>query len=205
MVQEIELKEKHFHESTFIGGWYIPESLCDEIIDFFHFNEKYAKDGQVGDAEGRKVKKEVKESTDLSIGAYNKDNVVGVYRNHLQAVLTNYLKKYENANRVAYFDVVENFNIQKYPKGGGYKEWHSECSGNHSSVYRHLVFMTYLNNVEDGGTEFLHQNLSTKAEKGLTLIWPVAWTHTHRGIVSNTKEKYIMTGWYSFIRGEKDD
>ena len=58
--------------------------------------------------------------------------------------------------------------------------------------------MTYLNDVKDGGTEFLYQNLKTKAEKGLTLIWPSAWTHTHKGIISPTKEKYIITGWYAF-------
>ena len=57
--------------------------------------------------------------------------------------------------------------------------------------------MTYLNDVDDGGTEFLYQNLITPAEKGLTLIWPAGFTHTHRGVVSQTKTKYIATGWYS--------
>ena len=32
--------------------------------------------------------------------------------------------------------------------------------------------MTYLNDVKDGGTEFMYQNIKTQAEKGLTLIWP---------------------------------
>ena len=30
--------------------------------------------------------------------------------------------------------------------------------------------MTYLNNVENGGTEFYYQNLRVEAKKGLTLI-----------------------------------
>ena len=58
--------------------------------------------------------------------------------------------------------------------------------------------MTYLNDVPDGGTEFLYQNIKTKAQKGLTLIWPAHFTHTHRGIVSKTQPKYIITGWWSF-------
>ena len=57
--------------------------------------------------------------------------------------------------------------------------------------------MTYLNNVPDGGTEFLYQKITTPAKKGLTLIWPSDWTHTHRGQISNEHEKYIATGWYS--------
>ena len=60
--------------------------------------------------------------------------------------------------------------------------------------------MTYLNDVTDGGeTEFYHQQLKIKAERGKTLIWPVDWTYTHRGVVSNTQEKYIITGWYDFL------
>ena len=63
---------------------------------------------------------------------------------------------------------------------------------------RHLVFMTYLNNVDKGGeTEFLYQNVKFKPKKGLTLIWPTDWTHTHRGCPCK-KTKYIITGWYGF-------
>ena len=36
------------------------------------------------------------------------------------------------------------------------------------------------------------------AEKGLTLIWPTDFTHTHSGQISKTHEKYIITGWFNF-------
>jgi hypothetical protein len=61
--------------------------------------------------------------------------------------------------------------------------------------------MTYLNDVTDGGgTEFFHQNITTTAVKGKTLIWPSDWTFTHRGQVSPTQDKYIITGWFSFMQ-----
>ena len=61
--------------------------------------------------------------------------------------------------------------------------------------------MTYLNDVEnEGETEFYHQKIKVKPQKGLTLIWPADWTHTHRGIASKIDEKYIITGWFSFIK-----
>jgi hypothetical protein len=64
---------------------------------------------------------------------------------------------------------------------------------------RHLVFMTYLNDVTDGGeTEFFYQKLKVKPEKGLTLIWGADWTFTHRGITSPTQTKYIVTGWFNY-------
>lgn len=91
--------------------------------------------------------------------------------------------------------MVEEYNIQKYLPGGGFKKWHFE---NDIIDNRVLVFMTYLNDVENGGTEFLYQNLTAPAKKGLTLIWPAAWTHTHRGQITDLEEKYIITGWYSY-------
>jgi hypothetical protein len=65
--------------------------------------------------------------------------------------------------------------------------------------------MTYLNDVEDGdeyqgGTEWYHGNIKVNARKGHTVIWPSDWTHTHRGIIAPNKEKYIITGWFNFIK-----
>ena len=60
--------------------------------------------------------------------------------------------------------------------------------------------MTYLNDVTDeGGTEWMYQDVKLDARKGLSVIWPSDFTHTHRGIVSPTQEKWIATGWFSYI------
>ena len=63
---------------------------------------------------------------------------------------------------------------------------------------RCLVYMTYLNDVNNGGTDFKFQNLTTPAKKGLTVIWPSDWTHLHKGQVSQTDTKYIITGWLNY-------
>ena len=65
-----------------------------------------------------------------------------------------------------------------------------------NSCDRAMVYMTYLNDVtEGGGTMFYHQNVTTKAVKGKTLIFPAAYTHLHKGEISQTQHKYILTGW----------
>ena len=56
--------------------------------------------------------------------------------------------------------------------------------------------MLYLNNVKNGGTEWKYQELKTEAVSGDLVIWPASFTHTHRGIISKTDEKYIATGWF---------
>jgi hypothetical protein len=91
--------------------------------------------------------------------------------------------------------------IQHYQPNGGYFPWHCERNqGSHAKIAaRHLVYITYLNDVTDGGeTEFYHQKLKIQPRKGLTIVWPVDWTYTHRGVPSPTQEKYIATGWIRF-------
>ena len=64
--------------------------------------------------------------------------------------------------------------------------------------------MTYLNNVKSGGeTEWFYQNLKVKPQKGLTVIWPAIWTHTHRGLPAPKELKYICTGWYDYINDNR--
>ena len=58
--------------------------------------------------------------------------------------------------------------------------------------------MTYLNTCKAAGTMFYYQNKTFKCKKGDTLIWPAAWTHTHKGQISTTETKYIITGWYCY-------
>jgi len=94
------------------------------------------------------------------------------------------------------WQVRENISIQKYLPGEGFRRWHYEQGCQNKQVAaRQLVFMTYLNDVPDGGTEFYFQNKTIKAEKGKTLIWPAGYTHTHRGQISEKHTKYIITGW----------
>jgi hypothetical protein len=86
-------------------------------------------------------------------------------------------------------------NIQKTSKCQGYHVFHWE-NGTYTSTHRHLATMVYLNDVLDGGeTEFLYQSRRIKPRAGRVVIFPVAWTHTHRGNPPLSGDKYIATGW----------
>jgi hypothetical protein len=104
---------------------------------------------------------------------------------------------YTDINRWGLFPAVK---VQRYAPGRHYAEWHCENGGlPGDNRLRHLVFMTFLNDIEDeGGTEFFYQKIKVQPQKGLTLIWPADWTHTHRGVVSPSEEKFIVTGWWTF-------
>jgi len=90
------------------------------------------------------------------------------------------------------------FKVQKTKKGGGYHVWHFESTTRETSN-RLLTWILYLNDVQEGGeTEFLYQHMRVKPEQGTLVIWPAAFTHTHRGNPPLSNEKYIVTGWTEF-------
>ena len=192
MSQDEKLISYPIDYNTFIGGWYIPKNICDDILNFMDFHKDKFTEGLSLYGQDKKHK----DSMDLYIDKDYFGFPFNFYRDYLQKCLEEYMKRYPEVTYNERFDINENYNCQKYRKGGGFKRWHFENSMGEGTYQRVLVFMTYLNDVEDGGTAFKLQKLSTKAEKGLTLIWPAIWTHTHRGIVSYTSEKQIVTGWY---------
>jgi len=197
-MSNIILKEHYFDYSSFIGGWYMPNFICDDLINFFKTHSEYTEKGKSFYENRVDVHSHIKDSIDFSIPHKAQDYPFFLYRIYLKQCLDNYTEKYKNVKEdLYYFDINTNYNIQYYPPNGGFKTWHSERMGPNVSK-RVLVFMTYLNDVKDGGTDFYYQNLTSPAKKGLTLIWPSEWTHMHKGQISKTNEKYIVTGWYTF-------
>lgn len=195
-MQDGVLKQVDLDKSSFIAGWFLPGELCDEIVNVFEDHKHLTRPGAFGGTGD--VDKNFKDSVDLSVYADYFEPPFDLYRKYLQQCLDNYLDIFKWCNEQPRFDIREHYNIQWYPVNGGFKAWHFE---NDTEIVNHrsLVFMTYLNDVPDGGTEFLYQDLKIPAQKGLTLLWPPFWTHTHRGIVSSTKEKMIVTGWFNFV------
>lgn len=187
---------------NFISGWFIDTNVCDGMIDFFEESSN-KKPGEVGNG----INKEFKISTDVTVVPKNPDERIQNYLQELEKVCKNYVSKYPWCSiNHSLWGLNTNFNIQKYNPSEGFFGWHTErSSAKDLSVARHLVFMTYLNTVTDAGeTEWLHQQIKIKPHQGLTIIWPVDWTHVHRGVPSPSQTKYISTGWYTYKLPEFD-
>jgi prolyl 4-hydroxylase len=198
------LKSHSFNKKNdFIAGWYIDDlNLCQEIIDYQYIAQD-RQPGKIGinsTSHLHNIDESVKKSFDCCLNKNEK--LLNRYLNQLNLVVQEYIKKYPMcSDATGHWTIVSPVNIQHYEPKGGYFNWHSErVNANPGNTNRHLVFMTYLNTVEDAGeTEFYHQKLKVKPKKGLTLIWPADWTFLHRGIASSTQDKCIVTGWFDFI------
>lgn len=109
---------------------------------------------------------------------------------------------------VQYLFRMGDINAQKYPASkGGYPYWHSEVypqAPHNEALHRILLFMYYLNDVEQGGeTDFYYQDVSIRPKRGTMVIAPAYFTHTHRGNVPVSNDKYILTSWVLFNRAEQ--
>lgn len=193
------------HDHSFIHGCYIRENICDDIISFFEQNPDRHNTGKIyGTCEehiGLLVENdERKKSTDIyfDLNVVTDALLLNSYVFDLNKCIAEYEYVYDRARHMVNYGVIENINLQKYEPNEGFSAWHCERDGRDTQT-RCLAFMTYLNDVPFGGTEFMYQQELIPARKGLTIIWPSDWTHTHRGQISNKYKKYILTGWLNYL------
>lgn len=88
--------------------------------------------------------------------------------------------------------------VQRTNIGQGFHVWHYESS-NRECANRLLTHIVYLNDVQEGGeTELLYYQKRYAPKAGTLLIFPAAFSHTHRGNPPLSNDKYIITGWTEF-------
>ena len=206
-MERIHLKKNNSHDSNeaehphFIGSWDIKnESACKDIINFFEENTSLQNKGNTGGGENSNIKK----TTDITVYPNDLKNkkfkCFVAYIAELHKCFIDYQTQWPFLKEIINGVDVGSFNVQKYSKGDHYSKIHTERSGLHS-LHRVFAWMTYLNNVEDGGTTiFSHYNMKIKPEICKALIWPAEWTHAHSGEILNSGVKYIITGWMHFPR-----
>ena len=183
----------------FIGSWIIePASLCYDLIDYFESNIQKQKKGYTRD--GLNINK--KDSMDISIKPKEillpGNQIFKEYFNELFLCQKDYMEQWPFLKTISLKYEIGSFNLQRYEPGQHFKRIHTERTGI-GTLHRIFAFMTYLNDVKEGGsTYFNNYDLEIKPKQGLTLIWPAEWTHSHRGNILISGEKYIITGWLNF-------
>ena len=178
-MKTLNIPKKHF-----IGSYFINENVCDNMLKYFWSQKQCHQVTEMNHNE--------KKCIELGVNPNDMFEPNVSYIHEIKKCILEYIKEYRVDDRMK---IDENYNIQHYDINEGFYAWHYERTSL-KFANRCLVFMTYLNDVEDGGTEFFHQSIEIKARKCLTLIWPSDFTHLHRGVISKTKQKTIITGWF---------
>lgn len=182
-------EQLNHHVDQFIGIYdnVIPEDFCKHLCDIAD-NSSFVYSRTTSMIKDRQ----------LVLDSFHAPSVKSLYENALTPCLLNYCSYYPYLSTFNFVSSAALLQVTE-PRGGGYHIFHAE-NVDWNVNDRVLAWMVYLNDVEDGETEFLYQGIKIRPKTGRVVIWPGSFTHLHRGNPpSNTK--YVVTGWYQGVNG----
>lgn len=179
-----------------------PEGFCQHLISEFDRNQKLGAgtDRQNGEGADKHRKNDYQifsNGKNINFESFEGNNTIDMFFTGLQNCFEVYTNEFSTLKSIKIN--CNNMKMQKTSSGGGYHVWHGE-QGNGEQANRGLVYMLYLNTVPveaNGETEFLYQQRRINPVENTMVLWPAAFTHTHRGNpVYGDNHKYIITGWF---------
>ena len=186
---------------NFINEYHHCLEDCESVIKWAD-GQEYSAGTVLACDEGIAVKPHEKDSLDIPL-LFSEDNPVNdLILGGLGKGMGQYRQDHpEIDTHLGLWKLHESYNIQKYLPGGGYHKLHCEHANYHAAS-RIFAWMIYLNDC-GGGTEFPILGHKVEAEAGKCVIWSAAYTHMHKGIVTQDV-KYIATGWFVFDDGQTE-
>lgn len=209
-------KDQVFDEITRVAPtvWikdnFFSEELCDNIVN--KMNICHMPPGRMGGGVNENYKKSndifMKENQDLFKNELDEiiPDLFGIARELIsskefdcQSIPHNefFDTNFEDYMMENFFFEIDGPKLQKYEKGGLYRN-HSESGYyNLTASRRTLVYSVYLNDDFEGGfTHFPREGVAVQARKGRIVLFDSSWTNVHSGTEVYNGQKYFMTGWY---------
>jgi hypothetical protein len=178
----------------------LTKELCVEIIDKFADD-----DHKYGGVTAGGHEKSIKDSTDLQV---RNDETWSRIRRCLMRELEFRIPEYISSVSATCWSedhtllkgklCFDTLQIQKYRKGEGKYVCHTDQScrtENGTNQMRAITYLWYLNNVEKGGETAVLSNIKIQPSAGRLLLFPATWTYPHCGMMPESGDKYIVTGW----------
>jgi len=114
----------------------------------------------------------------------------------LEKAYNNYQKDFTLDSN--YDNIVNNWKVHYNPVGG-YINWHNDLggkSGHEQSWHREMVFILYLNDMEEGELKLKYfSDVNVMPKAGRILVMPTAWPWIHKAD-RLFEEKFILTGFF---------
>lgn len=176
----------------------LTSDFCKHVIEKFESDES-KRPGHVGDG----YIPELKDSIDLPISQNRQWMEEEIVLNDVlhQALMkyTHHFASFRNTIGDCSPRLIEQTfsQVQKTVPGGKY-DWHSDIDFRQEDRIRMITYLWYLNDVEDGYTEFCSGE-RIYPERGKLILFPSTWDRIHRGTPPKS-DKYVCTGWmYTYM------
>ena len=187
---------KTFKNLVAVHSKIIPPNLCDRTIEFFDKNENF--DSNIAVDEGGEIDQRIRNSKEciLRWGDVKERELSIELNNIISPLVDEYFKTYPQLFVSTGSTHYEDAHLLRYEPNDGFYNFHFDTGGV-GIENRILSIIMYLNDVEEGGeTEFEYIDIDpVKPRKGDVVIFPSGATHTHKGNMPLSNEKYIAVYW----------
>jgi len=136
--------------------------------------------------------------TELDITPLADDALKGFFFRQIEEYLARYNSEVKLSIPVPRTSLLAEFRMKRYRPGADEK-FQLHFDSINEAADRFLVFLWYLNDVEEGGeTEFPDLGISVAAKAGRLLVFPPYWMYQHSGRPPRSGDKYILSTYLLF-------
>jgi prolyl 4-hydroxylase len=174
----------------------LPATLCEGLINGF----EQMRDAQVENGRGVRGGLEGSRWTELNLSLFADAAMKGYFLGLIDKYLAIYNEQVHLGLPIPPSARISELMIKRYSASqeDGFQP-------HFDSIYeksnRYLVFLWYLNTVDEGGeTRFTDLGVDVQAKKGRLLVFPPYWMYQHAGLSPRSNDKYILSTYLLFER-----
>jgi 2-oxoglutarate-Fe(II)-dependent oxygenase superfamily protein len=177
--------------------WYddaLPREFCEQMVRSFNNLARF----HVRNGRGYRQGLEDSSWTELDVTPLTDAGFHGFFMHQIDQYLARYNSELELTIPIPPTSKYAELRMKRYAANGEEK-FQPHFDSINQVANRYLVFLWYLNDVDDGGeTEFVDLGVKVQARTGRLLIFPPYWMYQHAGLVPRSSDKYIVSTYMLF-------
>lgn len=168
--------------------------FCSRLVVGF----EHATDMQRRNGRGVREGLELSAWTELNIGTLADQAFLGFFLSQIETFLARYNSELKLSIPVPSRPRTDKLSMKRY-RSGGQDQFQPHFDAVDVVSSRYMVFLWYLNTVEQGGeTEFCDLGIKVKPRTGRLLMFPPYWMFQHAGRAPISGDKYILSTYLMF-------
>lgn len=185
------------HDLRHYVRWYdnaLPADMCDGLVAGFEQMQ------QAQEANGRGVRPGLEGSkwTELNLSRLADPAMKGYFVNLIDQYLARYNAEIGISLPIPPSNRTADLIIKRYA-ADQVEQFQPHFDAIFDRCHRYMVFLWYLNDVEEGGeTRFVDLDFAVQARKGRLLMFPPFWMYQHAGMPPVSNAKYIVSTYLLF-------
>lgn len=177
--------------------WYdnvLPAELCDGLVAGF----EQMKDAQEVNGSGVRAGLDGSKWTEINLTRLADSAMKGYFISLIDQYLDRYNLEIGVSLPIPPTNLTADLIIKRYA-ADHVEQFQPHFDSIYDRCHRYMVFLWYLNDVEEGGeTRFIDLDMAVQARKGRLLMFPPFWMYQHAGMPPISNAKYIVSTYLLF-------